>query len=136
MIRTRTIKGQQGKSCDGLGNTGTDIDRQEWQRTYRYRLGHTWTDRDRQGHIGTDMDRQGHTGKDRDRQGQTGTYRYRQGQTGTDRDRQGQTGTDRDRQGQTGTESDCRCLSLKKSRDKTGTKPAKTEQGQNRDKNE
>ena len=48
-------------------------------------------------------------------------------------------GTDRDRQGQAGTERERKDLSLRvteKIRDKTKTKPANTEQGQNRDKKE
>ena len=96
------------------GQKLTDIDRQERTRTYRYTQGHTWADRDRQGQTGTDRDRKGQEGTDRDRQGQTRTHRDIQGQSWTGRDRKGLS-----------------LLVFEKSRDKTGTQPAKTEQGQN-----
>ena len=69
--------------------TWTDINRQEWTKTYRYRLGHTLPDRDRLGQTGTGTE---NTGRRRDKKRQEGTDRDIWGQARTGRERQGQKG--------------------------------------------
>ena len=123
----RDIHRQTFTDRNGQGLTGTDRDAHE----------QTGTDRDRHIQTGTYRDIQGQTGTDWDRHGQSGTIREKKGQKGTDRDRQGQTETYGDKQGLAGTDRDKKGLLLlgsEKRRDETGTKPAKTEHQQNRDK--